>query len=282
MSTPDGQDWDAINAAITDALGTQASDASQAAADEAAKQWEGMGLTESENENEADMDWEVNDLLGQGGDNETDNDWQDNPDLGAADSDNAQEWPPSDWPQFDAQYIEAAPSQPETPETPAPGGNGSDPDVGPLSPDDQYAPVRPLHPAFMFKVSMGGQDFGEFQALEGFGKSIEPYSYQEGGRNTSPHMLLGAAKQTEITLKWGQIWREELFNWMEQVQVGKGFRRNIIVFHLDRDLTPLRIYSLKGAWPVKWSAPNLDAGSTAVTVESLTLVYERMYMRIPS
>lgn len=152
-------------------------------------------------------------------------------------------------------------------------------EVEALKSDDQYAAVDPVPPSYMFKVTLGGDEIGEFMGVSGFERSIEPFSFQEGGRNHSPHVLIGPGSYGQISLRWGQLSREVLLRWMGQVRISRGFRRNINIFHLNRDCTPLRVYTLKGAWPVKWQGPDLDSGGSQVGVESLTLAYERLFTR---
>jgi phage tail-like protein len=55
-----------------------------------------------------------------------------------------------------------------------------------------------------------------------------------------------------------------------------------MIIQMNRGKIPLRIYSLKNCWPVRWSGANLDAMSSTTAVEELELVYEHLdVMAIP-
>lgn len=145
------------------------------------------------------------------------------------------------------------------------------------TPDPELAIVAD-QVAFLFHVLVGVDPIGDFQAVENLSYSVTPFTWQEGGRNHSPHMLPfdGPGKAGELTLRWGMLIRTTLYDWMRAVQVGRGFRRDVLILQLDRRKIPVRLMRLRNAWPTNWQGANLSSTETSFAVESLTLVYEDM------
>jgi len=137
------------------------------------------------------------------------------------------------------------------------------------------------HISYMFHCMVGLDPLGDFSAIEGLQYEVEPYEYKELGRNHSPVMLPfdGPGKPGELTLRWGMIIRSKLFNWMNKVQVGGDFRKNVYIFQLSQQKLPFRVYHLTGAWPKHWETSNFSTEQAAeMTTEQLTLVYDQIDM----
>jgi len=143
--------------------------------------------------------------------------------------------------------------------------------TGAFSALDSIVGSRDVHPSYMFYVMLGPNPLGNFQAVEGIGKTHEPFEYYEGGQK-NPHLLYGTqSKWTDVTLKWGLITNPGLYSWLSGLQVGQRMKRNVTIMHLDRDRVPLRIYFLTGCMPTGWSAPPLSSADSNVSLESLTV-----------
>lgn len=135
--------------------------------------------------------------------------------------------------------------------------------------------------AFHFEVRVaedGG--VGNFISVEGLGRTVEPYEYTEGGRNDNVHALVGQAKLGELTLKWGWMNLSWLYDWAMLVDVGRSFRKDLIISQLDRGGQPLRVYVVTGAWPISWTGANLDAGNSEIPIEELKLRYDRLRLAV--
>ncbi len=141
---------------------------------------------------------------------------------------------------------------------------------------DGIASVTLTDIAFLFHVMLGGLPLGDFQAVEGLQRKIEPYEYKEGGRNFAPHQLVGQHSYGELTLKWGLMERPFLYNWMDAVEVGESFRQSVIITQLTRKYIPRRMYFLERCWPVGWQGAQLQCEDNKLPVESLTLHFDHM------
>ena len=76
------------------------------------------------------------------------------------------------------------------------------------------------------------------------------------------------------------MYKRQLYEWIHAVEIGKKFRRDLIISQLDRLGSPLRVFTLDGAFPVEWKAPALDATNSNVPVEELTLVFDGLKMEV--
>ncbi len=131
---------------------------------------------------------------------------------------------------------------------------------------------------FFFHVVIGGNPLGEFRAVHGLGRSIDPEEIREGGRNYSPHLRLGQSKYQACKIEWGLSIRATLFDWINAVDAGYGFKRMVNIFQLDPLQKPVRIYTLWDAWPISWEGANLDANQDTLDTEEITIVYEFVTM----
>lgn len=134
---------------------------------------------------------------------------------------------------------------------------------------------------FNFTVLIDGAMLGDFYAVEMLQRSNEPYAYKELGKNDSPHELVGMGGVGHCTLKWGLMNRQGMWDWMKQVKPleskgGDGFRRDVIIMQLNRGKIPVRTYTLRDAYPVRWSGANLDANSNEKAIEELELSFRSL------
>jgi phage tail-like protein len=133
---------------------------------------------------------------------------------------------------------------------------------------------------YNFVVLIGAFPLGDFTAVEGIEYRADLFDIKEGGRNFSPVMLPwgGPNKRGELTLKWGTVVWTTLYDWINDVEVGGSFRREVFVIQLSRDGFPTRLMRFGNCWPIAWKGAELDTQNSNWTMESLTLAYERFNM----
>jgi len=129
---------------------------------------------------------------------------------------------------------------------------------------------------FNFLVELEGITQAGFTECSGFGASVDPIEYREGGMVTSPRQLPGITKYTDITLKWGLADSRELYDWFRDVVNGKIERKNGSIIVLDLDGTEKVRWNFFDAWPTKFDHPDFNATSNTVSIETLTLKIERL------
>lgn len=146
-----------------------------------------------------------------------------------------------------------------------------------------YRAAREPDIVYMFTVLVGGLAWGDFEAVTGIGKEVDTEQYPEGGRTAGPRQLIKGYKPGQVTLKWGQMDRTFMWDWIDTVAVGGGalglgggllgFRREVTVVQCTRDHTPYRMYHFTNAFPVSLKAGDL-VGQGQQSVEDLTLAYD--------
>lgn len=140
--------------------------------------------------------------------------------------------------------------------------------------------TRELDIGFMFRVTIDGRDYGEFQSIAQMDRKIEPFLYKEGGRNWSPHTLIGQTSYGQLVLRWGLMDRQALWDWAHSVEVGQNFRRDGEIHMLDRQYNIVRVIGFERAWPIEWKGAELSSMNSQIPVEELKLVVDTLTMEV--
>jgi phage tail-like protein len=143
----------------------------------------------------------------------------------------------------------------------APGSNNPDP-VGELR----------------FLIDVGQIDgvsrpIGAFAECSGLQVEYEVLDYPEGGENGFTHKLRGRAKYPNLVLKRGITHEDGLLRWFAQCQEATK-RHDVQVQLIGPDGKPVRKWGFRGAFPVKWQGPALNAKSTNVATETLEIAHQ--------
>jgi phage tail-like protein len=126
-----------------------------------------------------------------------------------------------------------------------------------------------------FLVEMGAEVVAHFQECNGLNMEVEVFEYVEGGHNEFVHKLPGRIKYANIVLKRGVTDNKQFAAW-RPTATATGFvveRKNLSIILFDVGGTTLRKWEVTGAYPVKWTGPDLKATSMEVAVESLELAH---------
>ena len=127
--------------------------------------------------------------------------------------------------------------------------------------------------AFRFKVVI--QDSAEVRCarISGVQKSVEIETYQEGGCNDYVHSLPKFAAAQKMVVERGVTQdRDALTKWVNDCLNGKVTRKNLTVELMDRGQKSKK-WDVVGAYPVAWTAPDLDSMSSEVAFEKLEFAY---------
>lgn len=129
--------------------------------------------------------------------------------------------------------------------------------------------------SFRFLVEVEGLVVAGFAEVTGLSAEVEPYRYREGGLNAFEHELPGPAKFPPLVLRRGLTDVDNLWRWHEDVRRGRVVRRNgSIVLGGESTAHGTYRWNFAGAYPTKWTGPDLRAGSANVAVESVELVHQ--------
>jgi phage tail-like protein len=131
--------------------------------------------------------------------------------------------------------------------------------------------------AFAFQVTIDGFDRIGFTEVSGLDQEVEVILYREGADPLTPRLIPGLVKPARVTLKRGLAGDAGLQKWMDGVKAGAGLglRRTVRVDLMSetRDAA-VQSWRLIRALPVRLEGPHLDAGTSAVAIETLVLAAE--------
>lgn len=127
---------------------------------------------------------------------------------------------------------------------------------------------------FNFLVEIQGLTVGGFQEVRGLEVEVEAQDYREGGVNDFIHKLPGPTRYpSNLTLRHGLVDAETLWDWHRAVRQGKIQRRNVSIILRDSREAEVRRWEFADTYPVKWTGPDLRAGTAEVAIEALELVH---------
>jgi phage tail-like protein len=124
-----------------------------------------------------------------------------------------------------------------------------------------------------FLVEIDGLLAGSFSECSGLQVETETFEYREGGLNEYAHHFTGPTKYPPLVLKHGLTQIFGLWQWHQDVVKGNIHRKNGTIYLLDKLRVPVVWWNFKGAFPVKWTGPELNAESGNVAFESIELVH---------
>lgn len=129
---------------------------------------------------------------------------------------------------------------------------------------------------FRYKVEIDGIEAGGFSEVTGFDASIDVMEYREGDMVQTPMKIPGLKKYGNITLKKGLADSQALYDWLAEGVTGEVNRKTITITLLDATESPAASWRVINAWPIKYTAPEFNATSSEVAVESLEIAHEGM------
>lgn len=130
-------------------------------------------------------------------------------------------------------------------------------------------------PAFHFLVDWGGGNVG-FTEVTGLTYEVQAIEYRDGA-SPEYHVtkMPGIQKFNNITLKRGIFAGDnDFFNWLNTVKLNTIERRDITIKLLNEEHSPVMVWKVKQAWPVKFEGPSMKASGNEVAIESLELAHE--------
>jgi phage tail-like protein len=136
---------------------------------------------------------------------------------------------------------------------------------------------------FNFLVDLGtgtteGPEAG-FQECSEIGMSVDVIEYRNGNeKENAVRKLTGLARVSDVTFRRGIIGSLNLYQWLDQIRNGDAAAYRTVQIHLmneDHTATVLT-WKLHRARIVKHVSGPLNAKSSEVAMEELTLAYERL------
>src|SRR5215470_13239499 len=133
--------------------------------------------------------------------------------------------------------------------------------------------------AFQFTARVGARNgtqvIGGFSDVTGLGAEAEVETLRVGGLNAAEVMLPGPTKfASRLVLRRGLADPAQLWNWYLNTLRGAMKREDVTIELRSDDGQRKMAWTFSEACPVKWSGPELHAGTSAVAFESLELVHK--------
>lgn len=133
------------------------------------------------------------------------------------------------------------------------------------------ARVDPLR-GFRFLVEIDGIASGGFTRVKGLSREVKHEVRREGGVNDYEHKLFTQVSYPALVLERGFA-LPDLWNWALAAADGDIQRKNLWIRLQDEGNERVWAWQVESAFPVKWSASDLDAQSSQVVMESLELAH---------
>ena len=137
---------------------------------------------------------------------------------------------------------------------------------------------------FNFLVDLGTGDTDSvqagFQEVSGLGMEINMAEYRAGNETENGvRKVPGTYKVPDVTFKRGLIGTVDLFEWVTKARQGSPEKRTIIITLQSEDRsTTAAVWTLKEAFPIKYTGPSLNGTGTDVAVEELVVACEIIEM----
>lgn len=132
------------------------------------------------------------------------------------------------------------------------------------------------HGKFRYKVEIDGLDAGGFSEVTGFDASIDVMEYREGDMVQMPMKIPGLKKYGNIALRQGLADSMVLYEWIAEGVNGAVNRKTITITLLDEEEAPAASWQVINAWPMRYTAPDFNATSSEVAIETLEIAHEGM------
>lgn len=128
---------------------------------------------------------------------------------------------------------------------------------------------------YNYNVTIDGKSVGGFSEVSAPDITIDPIEYREGNFavNTVGKQP-GLVKYGNVTLKWGTTNSMTLYNWAKEVMNGTINRKTMVISLQDDQHKELAKWTVISAWPTKYTAPDFNAASNEIAIESMEFVNE--------
>ena len=153
--------------------------------------------------------------------------------------------------------------------------------------DSLYYPLTKMN----FLVSVDNVDgIAAFSEVTGVDANVDVIEFRQGNAHSlAPVKIPGLVKHGNITLKFGYTIDSAFKNWLAACVSetrGEMPRANVTIELIDinggapttaiTSVQGTRTWVLKNAWVAKYTAPDLNASTSEIAIESVELAYEEL------
>lgn len=125
---------------------------------------------------------------------------------------------------------------------------------------------------FRYAVEIDDIVVAGFTKVKTLAREVKTESYHEGGVNTHEHKLVTMVTYGNLVLERGLV-SDALWRWALDVSNGEVKRRTINIVLRDEAGADKWTWIVDDAFPVKWSASDLDGATSQVVMESVEFAH---------
>lgn len=133
--------------------------------------------------------------------------------------------------------------------------------------------IDPLR-AHSFRVEIDGIAAIGFSEISGLHLTIDAIEYRDGADPGAARVIPGQARHSPLVLRRGAGPNRDLWRWIAAVRDGATERRDVAVIVQNENREDVLRVRAREAWPSAWRLGDLDAHSSAIVIEELTLRHE--------
>ncbi len=128
-------------------------------------------------------------------------------------------------------------------------------------------------PVYGYKVRINSETVG-FSEVSGLNLQYDTITYRHGLSVLEGTTLLpGIQQPVNLTLRRGLVkGKSQLLDWINTIQLSEVSKRDIFIDLCDELGTPVITWKAIDAFPTSLEAPNFDAASNEVAIESISLM----------
>jgi phage tail-like protein len=124
-----------------------------------------------------------------------------------------------------------------------------------------------------FRLTIGGNDLGEFTTCSGLGAEVEVEHFAEGGNNGFAWQLPGRITWSNITLTRAVTAdTTKIARWLDEI-VRRVEPKDGEIVALRPDGSQIVSWQVLGIVPVRWQGPSFDPATSQVAMESLEIAH---------
>jgi phage tail-like protein len=135
-------------------------------------------------------------------------------------------------------------------------------------------------PKFHFQVEWAGAKIG-FTEVTGLEVSTDVIEYRDGASPEYHKIKMpGMQKFSNITMKRGIFKGDnDYYSWWNTVKMNTIERRDLVISLLNEEHSPVVVWKVKNAWPVKVQSTDLKADGNEVAIESIEIAHEGLVIQ---
>ncbi len=114
---------------------------------------------------------------------------------------------------------------------------------------------------------------GSFTKISGIETEWELESYREGGDNGGEHYFPRQIRYSNLVFEYGIGLLDPLWNWFSLTNLGMMVKLPLMVSLTNAQKTPVKMWMVLNAMPVKYSVQNFDAMASEVAITRLEFIH---------